>query len=518
MEISMPNPRSAVHCDRVATYSRMSTDHQRYSIENQAAAMDAYAQAHGLEVVKTYADPGRSGVTLRKRPGLTQLLGDVLAGEHRFSALLVYDVSRWGRFQDVDESAHYEFVLRRAGVPVVYCAEPFENDGTPLTAILKAIKRSMAGEYSRDLSVRVAASHMRGARLSQRQGGVPMLGFRRELHDENGQPRGPLWAGERKWLPGGHVRLAHASDGEVRIVRYIFRLFAAGNLSQQQLVDHLNREGVPRRDGGRWTINIIRRLLVTETYIGVGIYRRTTVPLGGAVIHHPKSEWVRAPGAVEPIVDPKLFQRVQRQLRRWREPVPESELLKPLRALFERRGRLSRHIIDACPDCWSAQTYSSRFGTIDEAYRRVGYFPKLDTRYRVLVAPLLAIREAKVGELNELADAAGLKLEPWDGIWRIAGRILEVRTVRCLIRPNGLLNWDFTTKRQQVPDLRLVIRMQPENVEVLDYLLLPACDRPEHHVVFSSRKRKASDRFRFERLADVVTEIERLTSAGGSGA
>ena len=44
-----------------------------------------------------------------------------------FSALLVYDVSRGGRFQDVDESAYYEYVLKRAGTRVHYCAERFEK-------------------------------------------------------------------------------------------------------------------------------------------------------------------------------------------------------------------------------------------------------------------------------------------------------------------------------------------------------------------------------------------------------
>ena len=38
-------------------------------------------------------------------------------------AILVYYVSRWGSFQDTDESAHYEFACKSAGVPVHYCAE-----------------------------------------------------------------------------------------------------------------------------------------------------------------------------------------------------------------------------------------------------------------------------------------------------------------------------------------------------------------------------------------------------------
>ena len=69
--------------------------------------------------------------------------------------ILVYDVSRWGRFQDADESAYYEYLCKRAGIEVHYCAEQFENDGSPAATIIKSVKRAMAGEYSRELSAKV---------------------------------------------------------------------------------------------------------------------------------------------------------------------------------------------------------------------------------------------------------------------------------------------------------------------------------------------------------------------------
>jgi len=59
------------------------------------------------------------------------LIDDVRSGVADFSAILVYDVSRWGRFQDADESAYYEFICKEAGITVHYCAEQFENDGSP---------------------------------------------------------------------------------------------------------------------------------------------------------------------------------------------------------------------------------------------------------------------------------------------------------------------------------------------------------------------------------------------------
>ena len=120
-----------------AQYVRMSTEDQQYSIANQQAAIQLYAESHGYVVVSTYADAGRSGVALRRREGLRQLLQDVVSGEAKFKLVLVYDVSRWGRFQDTDEAAHYEFLCKSAGVPVHYCAEQFTNDDALTTSIMK---------------------------------------------------------------------------------------------------------------------------------------------------------------------------------------------------------------------------------------------------------------------------------------------------------------------------------------------------------------------------------------------
>ena len=131
---------------RVAQYVRMSTEHQQYSIDNQAEAIRRYAEAHKMEIVKTYTDSGKSGLTIQNRPGLKQLIDDVELGSSGYSAVLVYDVSRWGRFQDADESAYYEYRCRRANIGVHYCAEPFFNDGSLAAALLKTLKRTMAAE------------------------------------------------------------------------------------------------------------------------------------------------------------------------------------------------------------------------------------------------------------------------------------------------------------------------------------------------------------------------------------
>jgi hypothetical protein len=121
----------------------MSTDHQKYSTENQAQALEQYARSRGIEIVRTYADEGKSGLRLDGRDALKRLIEDVQQGSTDFTTILVYDVSRWGRFQDADESAYYEYICKRAGLTVQYCAGQFENDGSPVSTIVKGVRNSL---------------------------------------------------------------------------------------------------------------------------------------------------------------------------------------------------------------------------------------------------------------------------------------------------------------------------------------------------------------------------------------
>ena len=134
---------------RAALYVRMSTEHQQYSPENQFGNSPSVFGSR------------QSGLNIAGREGLNQLMSEAENKQANFSALLVYDVSRGGRFQDVDESAYYEYVLKRAGIWVHYCAEQFENDGSMSSSVLKTSKRSMAAEYSGELSVKVFAGQCR---------------------------------------------------------------------------------------------------------------------------------------------------------------------------------------------------------------------------------------------------------------------------------------------------------------------------------------------------------------------
>ena len=200
-----------------AEYVRMSTEHQKYSTDNQSAAIRRYAEKRKYDIVQTYADEGKSGLRLDGRDALKRLLSDVESGGAPFRVILVYDVSRWGRFQDPDEAAAIELRCKRAGISVHYCAEQFENDGSIGSSIIKTVKRAMAGEYSRELSVKVFAGQSHLIRLGYRQGGPAGFGLRRLLVDKDGNAKGELGRGEHKSIATDRVILmdaenAHALD------------------------------------------------------------------------------------------------------------------------------------------------------------------------------------------------------------------------------------------------------------------------------------------------------------------
>src|SRR5713101_4639718 len=206
---------------QAAEYVRMSTDHQQYSTENQHDAIQRFADAHGIIIVRSFIDAGKSGVGIQGRDALQDLLRTVESGQADFSTILGYGVSRLGRFQEPDEGAYYEFRCVRANITVQYCAEHFPTDNAPMSAVMKSLKRAMAGEYSRELSAKVFAGQCRLITLGYRQGGTPGYGLRRLLLDQQGQPKTLLARGERKSFQLERVILTPGPSEEVATVRRV---------------------------------------------------------------------------------------------------------------------------------------------------------------------------------------------------------------------------------------------------------------------------------------------------------
>jgi DNA invertase Pin-like site-specific DNA recombinase len=392
-----------------AQYVRMSTDDQQFSIANQEAAISQYAKRNGFTIVQTYADPGRTGVVIKVRPGLRRLLEDVVSGRTTYKAILVYDISRWGRFQDIDEAGHYEFLCKRAGIPVHYCAEMFPNDGTMSSSILKALKRTMAGEYSRELGVKVFEGKKRIVLAGFRVGGAAGCGFRRLMVSKAGIPKQLLEKGEYKNLHDDRIILVPGPKWEIQIVRLIYRMALNKGMGPTLIARTLNCQRRLRPDGRPWTHTHIQRLLRNPKYAGLNMWGRTTQRMHAGRLKVEPQNWLVSPVRFHGIVSAKRYEEVQRWLATRFLPKTDEQLLEPLRSILKRRGTIcSKLMYEAGLD---PNRYRRRFGSITKTYLRLGWRANATVIRRAeLHSKALKLKRGLFSELqalrpNEVSDA-----------------------------------------------------------------------------------------------------------------
>jgi DNA invertase Pin-like site-specific DNA recombinase len=355
-----------------AQYVRMSDDGQQFSIANQKAAIEEYAKKRNFAVVRTYEDAGKSGLALKHRTGLCELIQDVISGKPEYKAILVYDVSRWGRFQNNDEAAHYEFMCTSAGIPLHYCAEQFANDDTPSSALLKALKRSMAAEFSRELGEKVFQGKARLARLGFWVGGMSGYGLTRLMISSVGKPKQKMKFGEQKSLNTDRVILVPGPRWEVETVRKMFQL-ALDGLGCSAIARELNRQGI-KCYGKRWAHRQVVLMLTNPKYAGCNAWNKTSQKLGGKRRGNPPANWVIKPNAFAAIIDEETFRRVQETLPTKADYLwSDEEIVKYLKRLLARNGRLSESIIQRARGAPSTNTIHQRFGSYAEIYERVGF-------------------------------------------------------------------------------------------------------------------------------------------------
>lgn len=376
-----------------AQYLRMSTERQDFSIETQIAANGAYADTHNLEIVRTYTDAGVSGLSIEKRAGLKGLLADVVSGRASFDVILVYDVSRWGRFQNPDQAAHYEFMCAEAGVQVAYCAEAFENDGSPTAALLKHLKRAMAAEYSRDLSQKVSRAQRGLMAQGYWMGGQTPFGLRAQVYDEVGRaiemPAGTAW----KKRQGLHSRLVHASEEEVALVRRMFRMYLGENGSIASISRQLQTEGLTNKAGGPWTDTCVARTLSNEIYTGRFVGGRYIRQIGTDVrIPTPPDRWVVVENAAPPIISRATFKAAKKKRRSRRRYITDAEVVEDLHRLAAIYGNVNLKTLGK-HGRWSPGFYQRRMGSIPKIRDMVGL--PVAERYAHLAKALKQANEAK---------------------------------------------------------------------------------------------------------------------------
>lgn len=308
----------------------------------------------------------------------------------------------------------------------------------------------------------------------------------------NGRSRGVLQNGERKYLQTDRIILRHGPAEEVELVRSIFRQFALKRRSEIQIARWLNSSGAECPTGRPWTDWIIHNMLVNENYIGNIVYDRHPYRLRERRWWNPPDRWVKKVGAFEPVIEPKLFAKVQSIIaaRKKSRERSNEELLKQLRIALHKHGRLSRAIIETTPGMSRPSVYQLRFGTLRNAYSLIGYTSERDCEYintredrRALLqesALRLATALAEFGE-DVRFDQFTPKIE-------VGGSSISFRTARTSHDGNERHSciWTVKSERQVASGMVVIIRLDASNLSARDFFLVPVSKLAER-LRFSER-------------------------------
>jgi len=509
--MELHDPKSSPKPVRAAQYVRMSTEHQQYSTENQAAVIARYAAEHGMEIVATYADSGKSGLTLGGRNELKKLLAEAQSGHADFSVVLVYDVSRWGRFLDTDESAYHEYMCRRAGISVHYPAEQFVNDGSPMSTLIKTMKRTMAAEYSRELSVKVFAGQCNLIEQGYRQGGTAGYGLRRQLVARDGTPKEILSRGQQKSLQTDRVVLVPGPDHEVLAVREVFDSFARGQ-STSQLAESLNDRGLRSSGAKEWTNYKVLRLLTNPKYMGTNVFNRMSFKLKQKRLKNPPEMWIQKVDAFEAVVTPEQYFRVQKIIQARTINLTDLKMLELLRELLNRHGKLSAGLINNTEGMPWAKAYRARFGSLRGAYKLIGFTSKCNYVHLGLRPILHRIHsdhsEALFQRLREVG--ASVRKDQITGLFIVNEEFsIFLVIVRCEPTETGDRRWNLRFDTSLRPDITIVARLKQDNEDILDYYLFPSSDLIAKQLHLGPENGFSVDLYRFDDLRFLISMAER---------
>jgi len=336
----------------------------------------------------------------------------------------------------------------------------------------------MAAEYSRELGVKIHAGQCRSVRSGFRLGGTPSYCLRRELIDATGRSKGILEIGQRKYLQSDRVLLRAGPPEELNVVRSIFSQFVLEKKSQVRIARDLNRKGIACVGGRKWGQFTVHYVLKNENYIGNLLYNRTSGRLGQPRRVNPRDLWIKVEHAFDPIVEPSLFFQAQDRFANLYRHMSNEEMLKRLRIVLARKGRLSARVMNKTLGMPSTSLYNWRFGSLRNAYKLIGYEPKRKFDY-------LDTRRERAAMVAELASRIAGKIEASGGTAQFDENIgtllinrnfnVSLRIARCQRRSgDGFLIWTIFHHACLPPGWIFAARLTETNNAILDYFLLPS--------------------------------------------
>jgi len=205
-------------------YTRVSTAMQidGYSLEAQEDCLRKYADAYGIEVVRHYADEGKSGKYIEGRVQFQQMIRDVEDCRDNVNCILVYKLSRFGR-NAADVLSTLE-ILERYGVSLIATEDHIES-GQETGKLLITVLASVAEMERKNIIVQTMAGRMQKARDGKWNGGQAPIGYR--INSETG--------------------ILEIDEKDAEVVRKIFDLFVNSDKGYSGVTDWINSNGIQKR-------------------------------------------------------------------------------------------------------------------------------------------------------------------------------------------------------------------------------------------------------------------------------
>jgi len=473
----------------VVAYLRMSTEMQDCSIEHQRAYIQRFAAKNGFVIIREYIDEACTGTAVEYRPSFQQMVAEIEAGNADFEAVLVYDMSRFGRFQIETEGPYYQHKLRMQQIRLIQCTKEYRPKEAAYDGLINYLEMIDAGRFSSDLSRRVSESQKRFISLGFKQGGVAGFGLRRVQVDGQGKQRHEgkfMERRQRKDYPTDRVVLALGPAEQIEWVRWMYNQVFEHKKHQADIAAELNAKGI-RSDSGRpWTADTVLEILTNEKYIGNLVYNRVSSGLEQRVkgkvksVRNPPEQWVRCPKAFPAIIDDTLFEQVQGILKsRSRKLWQKDEMLAKLRELYRNKGILSGLLIEEAIGLPPQSAYRRQFGSLTRAYLLVGFTPNRDYSYLEINKHLRRMFSTVWQTVKNTITGYGI-----DVVEDTACDLLTINDeftvsliiARCQQHDSDRCHWLLRFDTGLRPDYTVAVRMNQDNETIRDYYILPITD------------------------------------------
>ena len=300
---------------KAAKYIRLSyTDDKSVesdSVSNQRKFLDSFiANQPDIETVAEMVDDGVSGIIF-DRPAFKQMMADIEDG--KINCVIVKDLSRLGR-EYIETGRYLRRIFPAYGVRFIAINDNIDTLRDSGDDLIVSVKSVINDAYCRDISIKTRTALNVKRDKGDFVGACPVYGYKKA--DDN------------------HNQLV-VDEYPASIIRDIFRLKTQG-VSAARIAEKLNdlgvlspfeykkSRGLPHPKGGyadsddaKWSATAVIRILQNETYTGTLIQGRqgTLNYKIKNLISRPQSEWKRAEGAHQAIVQPHDFDLAQKIMR-----------------------------------------------------------------------------------------------------------------------------------------------------------------------------------------------------------